>query len=149
MNSVADTLLMQKVRDGDVEKLGVLFERYHKILYNFFLYLTNRQDISEDLVQEVFFRMLKYRQTYQGHSKFTTWMYTIARNASVDFFRKQKRVEPLDYAKDKPISRTPLPDAELIQEEDYSLLHTALARLPLRSDGSLKNTPHPNSSSEL
>jgi len=132
MSSIADTLLMQKVRDGDVEKLGVLFERYHKMLYNFFLYLTNRKDISEDLVQEVFFRMLKYRQTYQGHSKFTTWMYKIARNACVDFFRKQKREEPLDDAREVPISKAPLHDAKLEQEEDYSLLRAALARLPLR-----------------
>ncbi|MEX1137830.1 MAG: sigma factor, partial [Bacteroidota bacterium] len=47
---------MLQVKDGDVGKLGILFERYHGKLYGFLVRLTNRRDTSEDLVQEVFFR---------------------------------------------------------------------------------------------
>lgn len=132
MSSIADTLLMKQVRDGDVEKLGILFERYHKTLYNLFLRLTSRGDISEDLVQEVFFRMLKYRQTYQGHSKFTTWMYKIAHNACADYFRKYKQVKPLDEKRVAHISSDPVPEAELEKQQDIALLRTALTKLPLK-----------------
>ena len=81
---------MFQVKDGDLARLGILFERHHKILYNFFLRLTGNREASEDLLQEVFLRMLKYRNTYKGSSEFTTWMFQIARNSRADYFRKKK-----------------------------------------------------------
>jgi RNA polymerase sigma-70 factor (ECF subfamily) len=50
---------MEQVSAGKVEKLAILFEKHHVRLYNFFLRLTGRRNISEDLVQEVFIRILK------------------------------------------------------------------------------------------
>ena len=52
--------------------------------------MTGDSGWSEDLVQEVFFRMLKYRETYRQECGFTTWMYRIARNAHIDQMRKRK-----------------------------------------------------------
>ena len=52
---------MLAVRDGDVERIGVLFDRHHRMLFNFFLRLTTNRGLSEDLVQEVFFRMIRRR----------------------------------------------------------------------------------------
>ena len=68
LNSPSDNQLMEEVRDGKVEKLAILFERHHVTLYNFFLRLTANRSISEDLVQDVFFRILRYRHTYRGES---------------------------------------------------------------------------------
>ncbi|MCK7525668.1 MAG: hypothetical protein MZV64_52710 [Ignavibacteriales bacterium] len=62
--SPTDNELMEDVRDGRVERLAVLFERYQTMLYNFFLRLTGNRAASEDLVQEVFVRVLKYRAGY-------------------------------------------------------------------------------------
>ena len=90
METQADHLVMLAVRDGDVERIGVLFDRHHRMLFNFFLRITGNRGLSEDLVQEVFFRMLKYRSTYQGSANFTAWMYRIARNAHVDQARKRR-----------------------------------------------------------
>ena len=59
MSPAADNELMLKVRDGDLGKLSFLFERYHRALFNFFLRSTGNRDLSEDLVQEVFLRMLE------------------------------------------------------------------------------------------
>src|SRR5258708_40287137 len=81
---------MLAVRDGDVERMGVLFDRHHRMLFNFFLRVAGNRGLSEDLVQEVFFRMLKYRHTYQGAANFTAWMYQIARNAHLDHTRKRR-----------------------------------------------------------
>jgi RNA polymerase sigma-70 factor (ECF subfamily) len=80
LNPTSDKALMLKVRDGDLDRLGLLFERYHRCLYRYFYRLTSQRQTSEDLVQEVFERMLKYRHTYTGKGKFLTWMYQIARN---------------------------------------------------------------------
>jgi RNA polymerase sigma factor (sigma-70 family) len=81
---------MISVRNGETEKLGHLFEAHHKRLYNFFLNQTGNRQTSEDLVVDVFLRMLKYRHTYKDEGSFSTWMYTIARNARVDHYRKNK-----------------------------------------------------------
>ena len=130
MNSLADNLLMQQVRDGKVEKLGILFERYHVRLYNFFLYLTGKEDVSKDLVQNVFFRMLKNRHIYRGQGKFTMWMYKIARNAHIDYLRKLKREERFNKKLEEPISKDPVSDEKLVQRQEIALLRTALAKLP-------------------
>jgi DNA-directed RNA polymerase specialized sigma24 family protein len=61
--SPTDNELMEDVRDGRVEKLAVLFERYQTMLYNFFLRLTGNRAASEDLVQDVFMRVLKFVET--------------------------------------------------------------------------------------
>lgn len=91
MDSTADKAIMLKVKAGQLDKLGLIFERYNQSLYRFFYRSTKEPQLSEDLVQSVFERMLKYRETYTGEGPFTTWMYRIARNAHIDHYRKEKR----------------------------------------------------------
>jgi RNA polymerase sigma factor (sigma-70 family) len=93
---MTDDEVMKSVRDGRVEQLAVLFERHHVPLYSFFVRLTGNCAVSEDLVQDVFIRILKYRTTYRGEDKFAVWMYKIARNAHIDHLRKKKDALPLD-----------------------------------------------------
>jgi RNA polymerase sigma-70 factor (ECF subfamily) len=123
---------MERVRDGDVAPLGVLFERYQGPLYNFFVRLTGRAATSEDLVQEVFLRILKYRHTYRGHSAFRTWMYQIARNTRVDHYRKHWRESELgdDGGVDLPSAAASASDT-LADAQDAALVREALARLPV------------------
>jgi RNA polymerase sigma factor (sigma-70 family) len=133
VDPTSDNTLMEKVRDGQVEKLAILFERHHVMLYNFFLRLTGRQGPSEDLVQEVFVRILKYRQTYRSESKFTVWMYQIGRNAHFDYLRKQKPEVALEDGFEEPADvNTPLPADKLDSEIDAALLRRALDRLSVR-----------------
>lgn len=84
-----DDTLMARVRDGDLPALGPLFDRHHAALLNFYLRTLGNRAASEDLMQEVFFRILKYRRTYRPGSRFVTWMYQIARHTRVDYFRKR------------------------------------------------------------
>lgn len=82
---------MLQVKQGQADKMGLLFERYHRPLFGFFYHLCSDGDTSEDLVQTVFYRMLKYRHTFTGEGKFTTWMYHIARNTHADHYKRQKK----------------------------------------------------------
>lgn len=132
VSSSTDNQLMKEVKDGKVEKLAIIFERHHVALYNFFLRLSGNRSTSEDLVQDVFFRILKYRHTYQGQSKFTLWMYQIARNAHIDYLRKRKEEFPLEEQWEEAVSRDTRADERLERQQDISLLRQALARLPLR-----------------
>jgi RNA polymerase sigma-70 factor (ECF subfamily) len=128
----ADHLVMLAVRDGDVERIGVLFDRHHRMLFNFFLRLTANRGLSEDLVQDVFFRMLKYRQTFQTGTSFTSWMYQIARNAHIDQTRKRRlEVVPDDESWDKVASMEADPQQRLEQAQEIRLLRRALDRLPI------------------
>lgn len=83
---------MQKVKFGDVEKMAVLYERYKKPLFAYFFRIIEDREQSEDLVQTVFYRMLKYRKQYRGEGKFTTWMFGIAHNLIADTFRKKRNI---------------------------------------------------------
>lgn len=132
VQSMNDTTLMEMVRDGKVEKLAILFERHHVKLYNFFLRITWSQGLSEDLVQEVFCRILKYRNTYRAESKFTTWLYQIARNTHIDHLRKVKEELPIEEQWVETESTDSNPEEEVEQEQDIQFIREALARLPLK-----------------
>jgi RNA polymerase sigma factor (sigma-70 family) len=130
--AMTDNLIMEEVKQGKVEKLAVLFEKYHVQLFNFFLRLTGNRGASEDLVQDVFLRLLKYRTTYRGQSKFTVWMYQIARNAHIDYLRKSKGELSLDDQWDEVVETEPTPLDRLERGQDIQLIQEALARLPLK-----------------
>jgi len=120
---------MIQVRDGDVKKLGTLFERHSTRLLNFFSRHTSRPDLSEDLVQDVFFRMLKYRQSYRGEAPFTVWMYQLARNVSADYFRKWKEQPLTDELMEQQHDPDPLPTEKYQHAEEGEMLRQALSRL--------------------
>jgi len=125
-----DNEIMMKVRHGDVGKLGVLFERHHKRLFNFFLMGTRNRDTSEDLVQDVFLKIMKYRSSFRDSSDFTPWMFAIARNAKIDYYRKRENtLDALDEKGDVP-SGDPGPDTSTEHENDVSYLKRALDSMP-------------------
>jgi RNA polymerase sigma factor (sigma-70 family) len=90
-----DKALMLAVRDGDVDKFGLLFDRHHRRLFEFFYRMTGDRTASEDLVQDVFLRMLKYRNSFGQDSQFRAWMYRIARTVRIDRFRKHQNEAPM------------------------------------------------------
>src|SRR5215207_11561534 len=87
---------MRAVRDGDIGQLGVLFERYHGPVFDFLSRMTGDRLAAEDMVQDVFMRILKYRGTFRDGGSFETWLYRIARNARADYFRQRAPLEPLE-----------------------------------------------------
>jgi len=127
-----DEQIMTQVGAGRVEMLAILFERHHVRLFNFFLRLTADRPLSEDLTQEVFLRILKYRQSYRGESKFSTWMYQIARNLHIDQLRSRRPETPMDDLYEECPSQQPCPAEKAETGQDADLLARALERLPLR-----------------
>ena len=123
---------MLQVKDGQVNKMGLLFERYHRPLYGFFYHLNGQPELSEDLVQTVFYRMLKYRHTFSGEGEFRTWMYHLARHVAVDAAKKDKTAKYHDDITDweERIGGGTTADADLNKTQEVALLHQALARLP-------------------
>jgi RNA polymerase sigma-70 factor (ECF subfamily) len=126
----SDENVMRAVRNGDVEKLGLLFDRHHRALFDFFAKMTGSRVIAEDLVQDVFCRILKYRKTFRAESRFRTWMFHIARNVRTDYYKKRgSERAAFDEAKDEPRRPIPLPGYELEHEQHARFLECALLQL--------------------
>jgi RNA polymerase sigma-70 factor (ECF subfamily) len=130
LEALADNYLMAKVRDGDPEKLGLLYERYKRPLLGFFVGMVRDKELSEDLVQNTFVRILKYKHLFRGDGDFRTWMFHIARNVKNDHFRKNKIAhEKVDKWEDKIKD-----EGNLMQEwqsdDEQKMLAIALDKLP-------------------
>jgi len=125
---------MAEVSGGAVAKLAVLFERHHRPLFRYFISMTRNQEIAEDLVQDVFVRILRYRSTYDAKQSFTAWMYQIARNANVDQAQKRRgEVIGIDEFLERgtePVSPSPGPEESASQGQNLALLKRALEQLP-------------------
>jgi RNA polymerase sigma factor (sigma-70 family) len=124
-NSMSDEELMSQVRNGIGEMLGVLFDRYHVPLFNFYVKLTGDRPLSEDLVQEVFFRILKYRHSFRPDTPFRAWMYQIARNARFDHLRKRRP----ETAWEPEMSPAVAPVDTAQQSQEALLLRSALMQI--------------------
>ena len=131
VDSYSDHELMIAVRAGEIDKLGDLFERHHRPLYGFFVHLTADRSSSEDLVQLVFYRILKYRHTYRDEGRFSAWIYHLARKVAADHYRRGSTTPtPTD-----PDVLHEVPDQEphaaqrAVASDDAARLHAALDAL--------------------
>jgi RNA polymerase sigma factor (sigma-70 family) len=139
LEALSDNSLMTKVREGDLDKLGLLFERYKKPLYGFFRGLTRQQELSEDLVQNTFLRIMKYRHLFRGEpagqlggGDFRAWMFQIARNVHYDHHRKNKinTSGELEDWQDK-LGHNENRATEMTQADEQQMLSIAMDRLPI------------------
>jgi RNA polymerase sigma-70 factor (ECF subfamily) len=127
---VEDELLMQEVRSGEIGKLEQLYDRHQRPLFHYFLRLTADRAASEDLVQDVFVRILKYRHTYQPETSFRAWMYQIGRNAFADRAGKHKGEVALPESAGDFAAAGPSPDRSAQSAQEAALLHRALKAMP-------------------
>lgn len=79
---------MLRVKAGDLDRMGLLFQRHYRALYGFLFHMTYQREASEDMVQTVFYKMLRYRSSFTGEGEFVAWMYQIARNVLKDNAKK-------------------------------------------------------------
>jgi RNA polymerase sigma factor (sigma-70 family) len=120
---------MKLVQAGDSAQLALLFERYHVPLFRYLLQMTRNRELSEDLTQDVFFRVLKYARSYDPGLPFSVWLYSMARHAYIDLVRKRKpEVAGADVSDWR--SNEPMPEEAFANKQDADFLKEALQRLP-------------------
>ena len=131
LEALSDNSLMLRVKEGEIDKLGLLFQRYKKPLFGFFYGLSRDAELCEDLVQNVFFRILKYRYLFRGEGDFKTWMFHIARNVNHDHFRKNKWKfkESLENWEER-LGSEENRSTKFQQDDELHLLSMAMDRLP-------------------
>jgi RNA polymerase sigma-70 factor, ECF subfamily len=81
---------MAQYQKGDTRSFEVLLRRHERPVYNFLYRMVGHPATAEDLLQEVFLRVIHHAKDFEGRAKFTTWVYTIARNLCHDHGRRQK-----------------------------------------------------------
>lgn len=125
---------MTEVRQGCLEAMAPLFERYQGPLLNFFFRLTGDRETSRDLTQTVFERIIRYRQSYRADARFRPWVYQTARNVLADHRRRHSRLfaEPLAAAGEPFDGEAPAepPDHSWREKREARELQDALDRLP-------------------
>lgn len=131
VNVGSDNELMMRVRGGHTFELGILFERHHERLLTHFTRMTGDRATSEDLVQEVFIRMLRFRESFRGErGGFSSWMHTLAHNVCMDHFRRAARRGHQALPDQEPPAEGPGPHDEAEKGQSVAILRRALLMLP-------------------
>lgn len=85
-----DYELYKRIQQADKHALEQLYDRYEKLLFSFAFRMTSRRDLAEDIVQDVFIKVWTKKDFYDpSKGKFSSWLLTVTRNASIDMMRKK------------------------------------------------------------
>ncbi len=137
----ADTLVIALgLKRQDPELLDRLIEEFQHRLLRYLLFLTGNREISEDLFQETWIRVLLRGAQFNGKSRFDTWLFTIARNLVIDLSRKRTMASLDEMSEggdnERPFEiadNEPSPLDQFRSGEDRAEVHQVLVRLEARS----------------
>lgn len=118
MDNFSDEKLVKRYLGGDQAALDFLIERYLKHVYNFVAKFIGNAKEAEDLTQDIFFRAWRNLKKFDAKKSFRIWLFTIARNRSVDYLRKKKMLVFSEL--DKEDEETPY--SETIIDQDESIV---------------------------
>jgi RNA polymerase sigma-70 factor (ECF subfamily) len=133
-----DAQVVRQILRGKREAFSLLVDRYQKPIFNFIYRFYGNYDLAQELTQETFLRCYQFLKSYDPERKFSTWLYTVAKNLCIDELKKQRsaREIPLDDvlpAVDAREAEETIDDNQQSQcirrEEDFKLLE-ALQELP-------------------
>ncbi len=137
----ADTLVIaQGLKRQDPELLDRLIEEFQHRLLRYLLFLTGNREVSEDLFQETWIRVLLRGAQFNGKSRFDTWLFTIARNLVIDLSRKRTMASLDEMSEggdnERPfeiVDNEPSPLDQFRTGEDRAEVHQVLVHLEPRS----------------
>ena len=139
MNEEDEKLITEYLKENNGEAFRTLVFKYTKHIYNFVRYLAHRitEGEAEDITQEIFIKIWKKLPKYKMGQNFKVWLFTVARNTTIDFLRKRKQLnfsdlenEEDDYSfAEKIPDEELLPDAVLQKMQDSELLLKVLEKL--------------------
>ncbi|WP_040228276.1 RNA polymerase sigma factor SigX [Bhargavaea cecembensis] len=110
-----------------------IYDDYHQDVFRFLIYMTKDRSLSEDLMHEVYVRVLKSYGGFEGKSSEKTWLFSIARNVAIDHFRKTavrrgRIADHYDWDSAEPAAAGPTPEEETVRGDELARLHKMLDR---------------------
>jgi RNA polymerase sigma factor (sigma-70 family) len=133
-----DDELIKEVENANMQAFKTLVEKHQQNVVNVCLGFTHQKEDAEDLAQEVFIEVFESLSKFRGDSKFSTWIYRIAVNKSLNYLRKNKRTGFFDTiekifgndTKSHNYSSKPYhSDSSFIDEERRKVLQSAIDKL--------------------
>jgi RNA polymerase sigma-70 factor, ECF subfamily len=124
------------LRRRDPDLLDRLIEHYQHRLLRYLVYLSGNRELAEDLFQETWIRVLERGHQYDGTHEFSTWLYAVARNLTIDYLRKKSPLsldglmEDEEHAPLEPADTRPMAWEVVQQHEQAERLSAALVRIP-------------------
>jgi RNA polymerase sigma-70 factor, ECF subfamily len=140
MESTVDenAMLMLRYRDGDADAFLALYARHKGPLYRYLLRHVRNAVVAADLFQEVWSRLVATRSRYEARAKFATYLFHIAHNCTIDFFRRDLRLRQQVGRPDDADAQSPEPEVPEYERPDgiaefaeqQSALLAAISSLP-------------------
>lgn len=125
--------LMLRVKKGDQDAFRLLYERFRGPIHHFVHGMVGREALAEELAHEVFLRVYRYRESYEPTARFTTWLWTLARNCALDELRKKGELlsaEGSEQALEAESDPEAGPEVQLMQQSRRERVESCLASLP-------------------
>ena len=137
-----DTALMERYREGDSAAFAILYQRHKGALYRYFLRQCSTQAQAEELFQDVWLHLIRSRKRYTIQAKFTTYLFRLAHNRLVDYYRRQSHRQDTDWDADTGPPTDPLGETSSVDmreglehqvhvRQQAKQLMTLLTALPL------------------
>ncbi len=134
-----DADIMLQFKGGDKAAFEQLFDKYHRAIINFCYRLLGNLEDAEEVAQETFLQVYRSKDQYQPLAKFSTWLYTIAKNLSLNrirdrhserFYDIQSEESEGNVLEETIPSDTPSPEAEFSEKELSEIIKKAVDKLP-------------------
>lgn len=137
-SSLEDDKFVKRAIEGDQDAYKELMDKYQKPLYFHVLKMVRNHEQVEDLVQEAFMKAFRNLNSYNTNYAFSTWLYRITTNHTIDYLRKKKLkttsindpVKTKDGEMEIQISDDAETDREIIRKERKTIIHNAINDLP-------------------
>lgn len=133
VSSSAEEELIQQALAGHSHAYGQLVERYQDRLYSAMLHVVGSHDEAEDVVQDSFVQAYVKLNTFQGNSRFFTWLYRIAFNNALSRRRRRRADMSIEQSREvtggEPEDRQEAPDEPLLRNERITMVKAAMDRL--------------------
>lgn len=136
--SYSDQQMMTRAVSGETESFEQIVHRYHRPVTKFIYRMVNDYETALDLTQEVFLKVYMALDKYDERYKFSTWLFKIASNHTIDYLRRQHGELSLDALKDEPhdglleaVSHERSPEQQAILSQRQALIEQAIAQLPV------------------
>lgn len=133
MNQKTDHDYIREIESGNVNAYAMLVTKYKDMIFTLALRMVGNREDAEEVAQDSFVKAYKSLSTFKGTSKFSTWLYRIVYNTSLDYLKKKKRVvfsEHIDQINESDVGVMQNALTYIEAEERKAMIQKALQKLP-------------------
>ena len=139
MNELEIEKIIKDSIRGDEEAFSKLLDFYLKPVFNFVYRICGNSKDAEDIAQEVFIKLWKNIKKYKSGKSFKAWLFSIARNTTIDLLRKRKNInfsefeneDGENYLIDSMVDSEPWPDELVEKAENFKMIEEVVDKLPV------------------